>query len=62
MSLYDDDGYQEFLSTLTVEKTQDEFGKNRFFVTGPDGDWLGDPFDTEEAAWELIDQLIEGNA
>jgi len=29
------------LSAYTVDKTQDEFGQDRFFVADPEGVWLG---------------------
>lgn len=35
---------------MTVEKTQDEFGNDRFFIANDKGDWLAGPFDTEEQA------------
>ena len=48
----------EFLNALSVQKTQDEFGKDRYFVTdGTTGDWIGDAFDNSDAAFEEIDAI-----
>lgn len=38
----------------TVDKTQDEDGKDRFFITNAQGDWIGQPYDTEELALNAI--------
>jgi hypothetical protein len=34
----------------TVAKTQDEDGKDRFFVEDDKGNWIAGPFDTREEA------------
>ena len=39
---------------LTVEKTQDEFGQDRYFVANEKADWIDGPFDTAEEALERI--------
>lgn len=44
-------------TSYTVEETQDEFGYPKFFVTNEDGDWVRDPFDSREAAYEEIERL-----
>ena len=33
-----------------VERTQDEFGNDRYFVMNPEGDWVGEAHPTWEAA------------
>lgn len=35
---------------LTVDHTKDEFGQDRFFVADENGDWIGEPHSTREAA------------
>lgn len=50
-----------FLSALTVERTQDEFGNYRYYVCdGLTGDWIGDPFYTADGAFEEIERMRRG--
>lgn len=41
----------------TIDKTQDEDGKDRFFIADENGDWIGEPFDTEDLALEAIKDM-----
>lgn len=45
--------------TYTIDRTQDEFGVDRFNVADEDGDWVEAPFDTYEQAAEEIKRLNE---
>lgn len=47
----------EWLGSLTVTETTDEFGNKRFFVTDYEDEWVGNPFDTREAALKEIERL-----
>lgn len=53
------DGQEQahYLDSLTVSKTQDEFGQARYFVTDFEGDWIGEPYDTPELAFAEIDRM-----
>jgi hypothetical protein len=42
---------------LRVANTQDEFGKERFFVEDANGDWISDPLDSREEALTELDRL-----
>jgi hypothetical protein len=49
------------VDSLTVERTQDEFGEDRYFVADSLADWIGDAHDTEEGARNWISGLREGD-
>jgi hypothetical protein len=42
---------------LSVAKTLDEFGQERFFVQTYMGDWVGEPYDTFDLADDAIKRL-----
>lgn len=43
----------------TVDRTVDEFDEARYFVCDENGDWIGMPYDSAEAAFEEIERLRE---
>lgn len=51
-----------YLEGLTVSRTTDEFGVSRYFVTSPEGDWLGDAWDDADLAFAQIDYMRREDA
>lgn len=52
----DDQDRVEWLTALCVQRTRDEYGALRYFITdGQTGDWLGGAHDTADAAFAEID-------
>lgn len=45
--------------SYSIEKTQDEFGNDKWFVVDENGDWPGDAHDDKESARA---EMIELNA
>lgn len=52
----------KWLESLTVQKTVDEFGNPRYFITDWNGDWIGDAFETAEFAFDEIDKMRRSDA
>lgn len=48
---------EEWYAGLCVGHTEDEEQRDRYFVETVDGDWIGDVFDTPEAAQEEIERM-----
>lgn len=42
----------------TIDKTQDEFGTDRYFVADENGDWVGDAHDTVDQAQQEVERLV----
>ncbi len=46
-------------SDWTIDQTRDEFGNPKFFVSDPNGDWVGEGHPTFELAAKERDELIQ---